>query len=454
LIEGHSSGRRLAGDHGAAVTFLPTRVTFAFTAAATAAFVGGVLSWRVLADEREHAAAVAQAWRVAAVLERARAVVVEADAACGLSGSAERCDAKRDDAERVASELRAAAAHLAPPLDVTYAEKALRVYVASASAARGAQPSAEGGRRGEVQATVAHVQKEHAAAMAALEHDGEGRAPLAGLLVVGTNAALLLLVAIAAASVRGHLRERQLREQERARVLQLQQQLLGIVGHDLRTPLNAIAGSAALLARAPDLPSNRVRLAQRIVSSAGRMSRLLRDLLDFTRVRAEGHLPVSPEPVNLGALCQRVAQEVTAAKPDTIVQCEVEGDVTGEWDPDRIEQVVSNLVTNACNHGAAGRPVEVRVTGFDEAVRIAVHNEGPPIPRDELPHIFEPFWRGDGGGPPGLGLGLHIVRTLVEAHGGTVDVSSGAGGTTFAVVLPAPLAEAALRTGRRRTTTH
>ncbi|BDG05534.1 sensor histidine kinase [Anaeromyxobacter oryzae] len=264
---------------------------------------------------------------------------------------------------------------------------------------------------------------------------------LATRIVIATGIAVLLLVVIAAFAVRRHLRERELRDREHARVVELQNQLLAMVGHDLRTPLSAIAGSAALLARAPDLPSNRVNLAQRIVSSAGRMSRLVRDLLDFTRVRTEGHLPVSPEPVNLGALCRRVVQEVQAARPGTTLDLEVEGDVTGEWDPARLEQVVSNLLTNACHHGAAGRPVQVSVTGLDDAVRIAVHNEGPPIPEDVLPHMFDPFWRGDGGADrAGLGLGLHIVRSLVEAHGGTIEVTSGAGGTTFSVVLPAPVA--------------
>jgi signal transduction histidine kinase len=126
------------------------------------------------------------------------------------------------------------------------------------------------------------------------------------------------------------------------------------------------------------------------------------------------------------------------------VDCEIEGDVTGEWDPARIEQVVSNLLTNACHHGAPRRPVQVRVTGVENAVLIAVHNEGPPIPREVLPRIFEPFFSG-GREQGGLGLGLHIVRSVVEAHGGTIEVSSGAGGTTFTVVLPAPVVAPARR---------
>jgi signal transduction histidine kinase len=300
-------------------------------------------------------------------------------------------------------------------------------------------------------ATLARIalEEEPDGGVAASARRAERSAHVATGVLVATDVAVLLLAGIAVAGLCGHLRERERRESEHLRLLQLHGQLLGMVGHDLRTPLNAIAGSALLLARASDLPTSRVRLAQRIVASAGRMSRLVRDLLDFTRVRSEGHLPVSPEPVNLGALCRRVALEITAARPGTLVRCEVEGDVTGEWDPSRLEQVVSNLITNACHHGAAGRPVDVRVTGFEDVVRIAVHNEGSPIPGDVLPHIFEPFRRGDGrADAPGLGLGLHIVRTLVEAHGGTVEVSSGNDGTTFSVMLPAPVAKPPRRDAR------
>jgi signal transduction histidine kinase len=428
------------------VKFLPPRVALVFTAVAAATVASGVLLSRVLADRREQAATVAQGWRTVAALERARSVLLEAEAACGGPvAPAARCAATKGELERVVTDLRAAMAYRPDRRRaVARLETMLRGFVGTV--ARGTWLGGGNARPATAEAALTAFQQEEARELTVRERNAERSASLATVVVVATDVALLLLVAIAAFSVRGHLREREQREREHARVLQLQQQLLGMVGHDLRTPLSAIAGSAALLARDRDLPSSRVRLVQRIVSSAGRMSRLVRDLLDFTRVRTEGHLPVSPEPVNLGALCRRVAQEVAAARPRTIVCCEVEGDVTGEWDPARLEQVVSNLITNACQHGTLGRPVQVRVTGLDDAVRIAVHNEGPPIPHDVLPHIFEPFRRGDERpGRTGLGLGLHIVRTLVEAHGGTIDVTSGEGGTTFAVVLPAAGATPARR---------
>lgn len=419
---------------------VPPRIALVFAFVAVATVVGGALTSHVVLGRRGDAAAVARGWKTMGVLEEARSLLFEADAACGPGGQHARCAAMQDELERIVGRLRAATAGRPDPWqDVARVEAALRADVGAAELERPA-PGVTA-RRAEAQAALAAFRQGVARDIDRHELAAERSAHVAAGVVLATDVAILLLVAVAALSLRGHLRERERREREHAQLEQLQAQLLAMVGHDLRTPLSAIAGSAELLARAPDLPSSRVRVAQRIVSSAGRMARLVGDLLDFTRVRAEGHLPVSPEPVNLGTLCRRVAQEVAAARPQSTVQCDIEGDVTGEWDPARVEQVVSNLLTNACLHGADGRPVLLRVTGLDDAVRIAVHNEGPAIPPELLPHIFEPFKRGDER-VAGLGLGLHIVRTLVEAHGGTVDVTSDERGTTFAVVLPAPVAVA------------
>jgi PAS domain S-box-containing protein len=110
---------------------------------------------------------------------------------------------------------------------------------------------------------------------------------------------------------------------------------------------------------------------------------------------------------------------------------------TGEWDPDRLAQVVSNLVGNALQHGAHDTPVEVRLGHEDSTLVLTVHNQGTPIPEALLPHVFDPFRRADNRSRQGLGLGLYIVQQLILAHGGTITVSSQVdSGTTFTVRLP------------------
>jgi signal transduction histidine kinase len=113
---------------------------------------------------------------------------------------------------------------------------------------------------------------------------------------------------------------------------------------------------------------------------------------------------------------------------------EVEGDLWGDWDPDRMAQVISNLAGNGLHHGDG--EVSVLLRGEPEVVVFQTRNGGPPIPREVLPHVFEPGRRGDARSG-GLGLGLFIVQQIVLAHGGSIEVrSSEADGTVFTVVLP------------------
>jgi sigma-B regulation protein RsbU (phosphoserine phosphatase) len=117
---------------------------------------------------------------------------------------------------------------------------------------------------------------------------------------------------------------------------------------------------------------------------------------------------------------------------------ETTGDASGEWDPDRLRQVVANLATNAFKYSAPGTPVTVRTRGEPDYVMLEVHNEGPPIPPEALDHLFEPMQRGKRDDrKEGLGLGLFIVDQIVRAHGGSIEVSSSAeAGTTFRAWLP------------------
>ena len=225
------------------------------------------------------------------------------------------------------------------------------------------------------------------------------------------------------------------------RVERSRQTFLGIIAHDLRNPLSAIRMMAEALAR-NGLDAESTRMASQISDSAGVMGRMIRDLLDFTATGLGGGMPVSPAPTDLGAVCQQVMEEMRAALPDCTLRCDSHGDLRGEWDRGRLRQLISNLLGNAAQHGGATCRAEVstRADGPD-AVVLSVHNDGPPIPPDALPTIFDPLVRGP---KPerervagSIGLGLYIAREIVTAHGGTIDVTSSAqAGTLFTVRLP------------------
>jgi signal transduction histidine kinase len=223
--------------------------------------------------------------------------------------------------------------------------------------------------------------------------------------------------------------ERALRE-----AIALHEQFIGILGHDLRNPIAAIAmGAEVLEKKGYDKP-----LATRIASSADRMGRMVDQLLDLTRARKGGGIPVArARATNLRDLLSSVVDELRVAHPEARIDLRVDDPAIGAWDPDRMAQVISNLVGNALEHGA-GAPIEVRLASASEEARLTVHNRGPAIPADLLPHIFDPFRRGpQNGHPRGLGLGLFITAEIVRAHGGTISVrSTDREGTTFSVILP------------------
>ncbi|QRK10285.1 PAS domain-containing protein [Archangium violaceum] len=226
------------------------------------------------------------------------------------------------------------------------------------------------------------------------------------------------------------------RMEEEAR---FRERFIGILGHDLRNPLNAISLSARALLRR-GLPPSQEQLARRIETSAARMGNMISDILDLTRVRLSGGIPLNLAPTSLPALCRQVVEELTVAHPERDIILETQGEGEGIWDPERLAQVVSNLVANALVHGTQEGPVFVRCTGDVQRQVLEISNRGAPIPSHQMATLFDPFRQvgaGRSGRGSGLGLGLFIVRELVEAHGGRVTVRSEAShGTTFTVVLP------------------
>ncbi|HYO74496.1 MAG TPA: ATP-binding protein, partial [Archangium sp.] len=220
----------------------------------------------------------------------------------------------------------------------------------------------------------------------------------------------------------------------------VREKLLGIVSHDLRNPLQAIStASHLLLSSSEPLAPSQHKWVTRIRTSVQRMDRLIRDLLDFVRIRQGGTLPIQRQPMRLDEVGRTAVEELQAAHPRRQLLLEARGETRGEWDPERLIQLLGNLLANALAHGAEQAPILVRVAGEGAQVVLEVANQGNPIPPELLPRIFEPFTRASEGGNSlkGVGLGLFIVHEIVSAHGGHIDVrSSEEAGTVFRVRLP------------------
>jgi two-component system sensor histidine kinase/response regulator len=223
--------------------------------------------------------------------------------------------------------------------------------------------------------------------------------------------------------------------QERTETLRLHEMFTAVLGHDLRGPLSAMMMAAEVLARRPDESVSVV--GARLLRSGRWMGRMIEDLLDLARTRVGDGMPVAPERCDLGALAERVVQEREYTVPGKTVELTTSGDLHGEWDEDRLTQVISNLLGNALRHGNS-ETVDLHVDGTArDVVRLQVANGGV-IPADMLAHIFDPFRSGKtrNSRSEGLGLGLYIVQQIVLAHGGRLRVDSAGDRTTFEVELP------------------
>ncbi|MBN1205170.1 MAG: PAS domain-containing protein [Myxococcaceae bacterium] len=226
-------------------------------------------------------------------------------------------------------------------------------------------------------------------------------------------------------------------EEAAARAEYLREQLLGVVGHDLRTPLNTLQlGISALqLEGPPDTPLGR-KLTP-MSNAARRMERMIHDLLDFTRARLAGGIPVTPAPTSLERVLEQVVEEYRLAYPEHPIVPLLEGELKGHWDAARLAQLLDNLLQNALRHSLHGTSIGLSVKGDSDGVTLAVINKGPPLPPEEREALFEPFRRGKRPAGEGLGLGLYIARQIAQAHDGRISVESCAErGTSFKVWLP------------------
>ena len=215
--------------------------------------------------------------------------------------------------------------------------------------------------------------------------------------------------------------------------------LLGMLGHDMRNPLNAIvmtASNLASLSAGEDISE----AAMVLIRSGASIKALLDDLVDFNRTKLGLGLNIALREIDLGKLFTDEINQHRAVHPQSRLELRLEGDITGRWDGERLQQVLRNLVSNAVAYGAPGEPVRVSVKGDEDTVRIAVANRGPEIDATTADYLSDPLQRGAAAdrraAGDGMGLGLYIVREITRAHGGTVELRSSAAETVVAVCLP------------------
>jgi signal transduction histidine kinase len=212
--------------------------------------------------------------------------------------------------------------------------------------------------------------------------------------------------------------------------------LLLMVTHDLRTPLTSIKGYAQLMRRRG---TYRAEAVEAILAQAYHLERMVSGLMQAGRLDG-GALELHRGPVDLPALAHAVATQLQPLNPDCPIRVEAaEGVRSGDWDRDRLEQVLHSLLANALRHSPDGATVLVCVEDLGSEARVSVRDQGPGIAPELLPGLFERFSQGDGagGGKKSLGLGLYLAKALIEAHGGRVWAESEAGvGSAFVFTLP------------------
>jgi signal transduction histidine kinase len=228
------------------------------------------------------------------------------------------------------------------------------------------------------------------------------------------------------------------RRRELSSALMFNEMFVGILGHDLRNPLGAIVMGAHLLDSQLTDPGQ-VRALRRMIGAADRMTRMIEQLLDLTRLRLGGGLDCASDTQRLDVpeLLRRTLDELRGDEQQRDVVLEAEADCVTSGNADRLLQLFSNLLGNALQHGSPGGRVLVRVASTERRLLIRIHNSGS-IPAEVLPALFDPFRaRQRASRAAGLGLGLYIAQQIAQSHGGSITVeSSEATGTTFTVELP------------------
>ncbi|AUX39092.1 histidine kinase [Sorangium cellulosum] len=220
---------------------------------------------------------------------------------------------------------------------------------------------------------------------------------------------------------------------------QLREEWTSVVAHDLKQPVTTIIGYAAQIERKPQVAAAVKTRAGHIVSSAKRLGRMVSDLTDISQLESR-RLAIERAPVDLQALVEAVVERTASETAGHTVEIAVNGEIPIVYaDAGRVEQILSNLLSNAAKYGELATPIRASLERRGDEVQVSVENAGRGIPQEDLPMLFERFFRGKARGERvvGLGLGLYIAKGLVEAHHGRIWAESPRGGpTTFHFTLP------------------
>lgn len=249
---------------------------------------------------------------------------------------------------------------------------------------------------------------------------------------------------------REEIARRALRESEERQRLQV---FMGMVAHELAGSVTNIMAGAEMLAESPSRGSQESdRVAVAAINSGTRQARrLLTDLRDAAAIGA-GEFRVAPGRMDVVELATEIVAEQRLLHADHAIIIDAPERIGGDWDRERVGQLLANLISNACKYSRAGSEVRVVLRGSSGRVAIGVHDEGMGIAPDQRERIFEPFARGDGNsGVAGTGLGLWISKAIAEAHGGSIVIESEEGrGSRFTAILPTAVQPNDARGGARR----
>ena len=231
--------------------------------------------------------------------------------------------------------------------------------------------------------------------------------------------------------------------EQRDREAELREQFIAVLGHDLRNPVAALKAGTDLLKDSGNLDTEDREIVTQMDSTIDRAIELINNVMDFARGRLGSGISLELQPApDLDRKLETVIVEAKTARPDRDIRSEIAIGRSVECDPDRLAQLLSNLVSNALHHGRHDAPVMVKAITTRDELEISVTNSGTPIPANVLETLFQPFDRGSKqGNHDGLGLGLFIVDQIATAHGGRMEVASDEGGTTFKLVIPSKESE-------------